>query len=604
MPQTLKSFYQRVDVARAIPTNSFLMNPFRKRPAAGYLPAVLLLSTILLLTLILASLGQRTIKREKTLLLDLKGRQAEFVIKSLASASRISVLMLDPSSRHLQRFVNDTADTENVQFIAVYNAQGRLIAKSRRFSQNLYGLTVAEIKARIGKENRAFYIEDYPDVGKIYVLAGRFYPFDSSWMHLRMLGIPSIPGVTEDQEETGDDTGAFYALVGMDMGDLDEAVRKGTRQTVLNGLLLLLLGTVGFYFLILVQGYYSAKRALADVRQYTLDVIEGMAEGLVNIDQAGILRNVNPEAEHMLGESNRELVGKHWNDAFDGEEWQPVKKCLSRGMPFYDLEIPPGGSQRQHLVVTMIPVRGQAGGMVLFLRDMGEVRSLQTEVRRSERLAALGRMVAGMAHEIRNPLNSIRGFSQHLKNRFTPESVEMRSVDTIIREVDRLNRVITELLDFSKPREPDLAEIDLNEIVKSTISLVEREAASQGIMCVDETNPEPVHIMGDGDSLKQLLLNLLLNAIQAMPEGGVLTAATAVSGDKAVLSISDTGMGISEKDQERIFEPFFTSRETGTGLGLSTVHRIAQDHNAEIRVKSSEGEGTKFTVRFSLAKTP
>ena len=473
------------------------MNPLRKRPPVGYLPAVLLLSTILLLTLILASLGQRSIKREKSLLLNLKGRQAEFVIKSLASASRISVLMLDPSSRHLQRFVNDTADTEHVQFIAVYNAQGRLVAKSRKFSSALQGLTVAEIKTRIGKGDRAFYLEDYPGMGKVYVLAGRFFPFDSSWMHLRMLGIPSIPGITENLEDVGNDTGAYYALVGMDMGDLDEAVEKGTRQIILNGLLLLLLGTVGFYFLILVQGYYSARRALADVRQYTLDVIEGMAEGLVNIDQAGILRNVNPEAEHMLGESSRGLEGKHWNKAFEGEEWHPVKECLSRGMPFYDLEIPPGGSHRRHLVVTMIPVRGRTGGMVLFLRDMGEVKNLQTEVRRSERLAALGRMVAGMAHEIRNPLNAIRGFSQHLKSRFAPESVEMRSVDTIIREVDRLNRVITELLDFSKPRDPELVEIDLNELVSSTVTLVEREAASQGITCVNEANSPPVHIMGE-----------------------------------------------------------------------------------------------------------
>jgi two-component system sensor histidine kinase HydH len=573
----------------------------RPKSAAEFFPAVLLLSTVLLLALILASLGQRNLEREKTLLLDLKGRHAEFIVRSLASASRISVLMLDPASRHLERFVNDAAQASEVVFIAVYDHMGRLVASSHRFDPDLHGLTVAQIEGRLGSEEGTFSLDNYPDLGKVYTLARRFFPFDRSWLHLRMLGIPSIPGITDNEDHPEDGAGTYYALVGMDTAALDEAVRKGTRQALLNGFMFLLIGTIGFYFLILVHGYYSARRALTDVKQFTVDVIDGMAEGLINIDNVGILRTVNPEAEAILRIGSKDLVGKHWREAFGDEAWEPAYRYLSSGTPFYDLEISPGDSNRPYLRITMIPVRGEAGGVVLFLRDLGEVKSLQAEVHRSERLAALGRMVAGMAHEIRNPLNSIRGFSQHLRSRFETDSVERRSVDTIVREVDRLNRVITELLDFSRPKDPDLSQIDLNEIVRSTTVLIEGEATSQGVICVEALSPGPVHLLGDGDSLKQLLLNLFLNAIQAMSDGGVLTVSTSLSGDRAELTVADTGTGIDEMDLDRIFEPFYTTREAGTGLGLSIVHRIVQDHGGEIRLSSSPGQGTTFVIRFPLA---
>jgi len=236
--------------------------------------------------------------------------------------------------------------------------------------------------------------------------------------------------------------------------------------------------------------------------------------------------------------------------------------------------------------------------MVLFLRDMGEVKGLQAEVRRSERLAALGRLVAGMAHEIRNPLNSIRGFSQYLKSRFASDTPEGNAVDVIVREVDRLNRVITELLDFSRPREPRTQELSLNEVVRSTIVLVEREAARQGITVMTELEQSGAFVMGNGDALKQLLLNLILNSFQAMADGGVLTIRTEIFGGRFCLSVSDTGPGIEEADQEKIFEPFYTTTDSGTGLGLAIVHRIVLDHGGDIRLESTPGKGTTFTVRF------
>jgi two-component system sensor histidine kinase HydH len=208
-----------------------------------------------------------------------------------------------------------------------------------------------------------------------------------------------------------------------------------------------------------------------------------------------------------------------------------------------------------------------------------------------------------MAHEIRNPLNSISGYSQHLKGKFGSNTTEGKALDVIVKEVERLNRVITQLLDFSRPREPEFEQLDLNHIVRQTLELIERETASQGVVVVKELDGKEIMVSGHADSLKQLLLNLLLNALQAMPDGGVLTVETGSSGGRIFLRVTDTGPGIPEEDQEAIFEPFYTTRASGTGLGLAIVHRIVLDHGAEIRVESSPGAGAALIVRFPEGKS-
>jgi two-component system sensor histidine kinase HydH len=565
---------------------------------ARYVPAFLLLSIILLLSLILASLSRQALEREKQLLLELKERQASTMVRSIASASRISAMMGE-RGQQLNRFVTDTAQTEDVIFIAVYDGLGQLLVASPGFEIEDQRLSVPEMRQRLEDLDYTSGLEQFEDLGTVFLFIGKYHPMDSAWVHLRMLEIPSIPGVMDESEPPAGDT-ANFVLIAMGTGDLDGAVAKGMRQALLNGFLILLLGTIGFYFLILVQGYYSTRRALADFRQYTLDVIEGMAEGFINVDPAGILRTINPEAEALLGVRAKDYLGKHWRELFSQDEWGQITELLESNTAFYDIEVSPGISDRSYLRASMIPVRALEGadGMVLFLRDMGEVKGLQAEVRRTERLAALGRLVAGMAHEIRNPLNSISGYSQHLKGKFGSDTSEGKALDVIVKEVDRLNRVITELLDFSRPQDPELEPLDLSETVRSTLALIAREAASQGVTIVEDLPDKRVMVMGHADTLKQLLLNLSLNALQAMPDGGVLNLQAGIHGKLPFLKVSDTGPGIPLEKQESIFEPFYTTRESGTGLGLAIVHRIVLDHEAEIRVESSPGSGAAFIVRF------
>ena len=565
---------------------------------AWYVPAVLLILTILLLTLILASLSRQALEREERLLLDPKEAQGRTMVRSIASASRISA-MVEGGGRQLDRFIADTALNENLVFVAVYDSRDETLIASPGFDPEEYGLVLSEVRRRLSDVEHTSSLETFGQTGQIFLHIGRFDPLDSPWVHLRMLEIPTIPGVIERPDSDGGDEYS-YVVIGMSTADLDEAVSNGKRQALLNGFLVLLLGTVGFYFLIMVQGYYSARKALVAFRLYTLDVIQGMAQGFINIDERGTLRTINPEAELILNIKAKDYIGKDWSELFPRESWDEMANLLENSNISYDMEIEPSRPGNPFLKVTLIPVRGHSGnrGKVLFLRDMGEVKSLQAQIRRTEGLAALGRLVAGMAHEIRNPLNSIRGFSQHLKKKFKPDSSEGKAVDVIVREVDRLNRVITDLLDFSRPREPKMNRLDLNDLVRSTEALVEKEAAGQGVTIVVEVQQSGVPVMGDEDSLKQLLLNLFLNSFQSMPDGGILTIRTGISDRRPYISINDTGTGIKESDQEKIFEPFFTTRTAGTGLGLAIVHRIVLDHGGDIQVESAPGRGTTFTIRF------
>ena len=542
-------------------------------------------------------MSRQALESEKRLLLDLKEAQARTMVRSIASAARISALT-GTGDRQLRRFVADTARSEDLAFVVVFDSEGDVLAASPGFVPEEHGLSLLQVEQRMARRDYFSALEPFGELGRTFLHAGKFNPLDSPWVHLRMLEIPTIPGIIEEPEDGGERYA--YVVIGMGTKDLDLAVRKGTRQALLNGFLVLLLGTAGFYLLILVQGYYSTRKALADFRQYTLDVIQGMAEGFINLDHQGVLRTINPEAESLLGIKARDYLGKKWDTLFHGGGFGDMAGALETRSALYDLELAPSSPGRPFLKINMIPVVGQGGdeGMVLFLRDMGEVKGLQAEVRRSERLAAIGRLMAGMAHEVRNPLNSIRGFSQYLKNRFKEGTAERKSVDVIVREVDRLNRVITELLDFSRPREPRMDKLDLNDVVASTIVLVEREASGKGIAVVTELDPSGASVRGDPDALKQLLINLILNGFQAMGDGGVLTVRTGASGKRPFLSVSDTGTGIEEGDQEKVFEPFYTTTETGTGLGLANVHRIVLDHRAEIRLESTPGQGTIFTVRF------
>ena len=236
------------------------------------------------------------------------------------------------------------------------------------------------------------------------------------------------------------------------------------------------------------------------------------------------------------------------------------------------------------------------------LKDQTDIL-FQTEeqLRRADRLSALGELSAGMAHEIRNPLGSIKGAVEILRADYRPEDPKYEFIQILLKETDRLNLIVQEFLGFARPKQPELQPADLNEAIESVLTLTALEAKKAGVIVEKRLDPSIGMRSLDMNLLRQAFLNLVLNAIQAMESGGVLTIVSTLRGDAIEITVADTGIGINEENRKKLFSPFFTTKKYGTGLGLAIAYRIIENHRGTIDVTSGPGKGTTFTVKIPVA---
>ncbi len=224
----------------------------------------------------------------------------------------------------------------------------------------------------------------------------------------------------------------------------------------------------------------------------------------------------------------------------------------------------------------------------------------EEQLRRADRLSALGELSAGMAHEIRNPLGSIKGAVEIIKDDYTPEKAKYEFIQILLKETDRLNHIVQEFLGFAKPKNPEFQFVDLNEAIESVLTLIGQEARKAGVKIEKKLDPSIGKRSLDAGLLKQAFLNLILNAIQAMPGGGSLTVESSVRNGTCEVKIADTGTGISEENRKKLFSPFFTTKKNGTGLGLAITYRIIENHHGKIDVATEPGRGTTFTMKIPV----
>jgi two-component system nitrogen regulation sensor histidine kinase GlnL len=259
---------------------------------------------------------------------------------------------------------------------------------------------------------------------------------------------------------------------------------------------------------------------------------------------------------------------------------------------------------------------GSVEAAVAVLRDLSRIRQLENEVRRGETLAAAGRMAVGVAHEIRNPLGAIRGAVQLLARELAAQPRLTEYTDVLLKEVDRVNRIIETLLDLGRPVQVRRVPLNLHQILERVILLAEETARPAGVSVLRRYDPSLPPILGDEDRLLQVFHNLVRNAIDAMKRGGRLTLATRASlnplygkmdlggGQRTMVEVAltDEGSGIPAAERARIFDPFFTTKDRGLGLGLAICHRILEEHRGAIHVESAEGQGTTVTCFLPIAK--
>ncbi|WP_051182921.1 ATP-binding protein [Desulfocurvibacter africanus] len=400
------------------------------------------------------------------------------------------------------------------------------------------------------------------------------------------------PGVAEEEP---------IIFVGLDPEPFEHARWQDLRITLIISAVLLLLGFAGVVSLYWAQSYRASRRLLQDTRALAAEVVSSLPAALLVLDPQGRISLANESAEELFGTRHCELVGRPVQEVLPAELGRLLDdtgathsaEAIEREL---DATIPGRGRVPVSASVSRIVTEdGHGVGTVLTLRDLSEIRQLQEELRRKEKLAAVGRLAAGVAHEIRNPLSSIKGFATYFGGLFEEGSENKESARIMIREVDRLNRVITELLEYTRPMEIKPAAVDVTDLVAHSLRLVREDARVSGVD-VRYTPNGPLPARLDPDRISQALLNLLLNAIQAMDTGGALDVGLARKGRHLTISVRDTGKGIAPEDVGRIFDPYFTTKPKGTGLGLAIVQKIVEAHGGEIAVESEPGQGSTFTM--------
>lgn len=351
----------------------------------------------------------------------------------------------------------------------------------------------------------------------------------------------------------------------------------------------------------------ETAKSLADLKVLHERIVESIRSGLITTDLDGNIYSFNRASEEITGLKSVEMIGKSIYSIFGN-----IQYSIAKSLPNADIEVfhqrfetdfitPEDHILRIGYSISPFFSRpGKQTGMILTFQDLTDIRTMEESVRRKDRLAAVGRVAAGLAHEIRNPLGAMRGAIQVLESKTTPDSAQANLMEIILRESDRLNKIITNFLTYARPRVSNFSEIDVRESIDDTFALLEHspDVKKHHILNTDMPD-EPVILFGDPTQLKQIFWNLARNAILAMPEGGTLNViVTELNKDRIRILFEDTGLGMSPQQVEQLFEPFSNSTTGGTGLGLSIVYQIVRDHTGTINVRSAENRGTTITIEI------
>jgi two-component system sensor histidine kinase HydH len=566
-----------------------------------YIPALSILAVVILMLILISISTYRNLEREEKAALTFLHREGLAILHTLEAGARAGMIMPEWEEDSIGNLILETGKDNNIAYVYLIDSHGTVVHHS---NPSFEGMPPAWRPQLDNEDQAQSRVRKLTDGAEVYDLAKHFSPHQSLLMnydHKDVMGHRQNMAFHQHSDN--------IIILGLKMTAFEEARSSDIHHAVIMAGILVALGSGALFFIFVIQNYYLVDRTLKETRDYTRQVVANMANGLLSIDPEGRIISYNRLALELLGLKETEVYEMNLKSVIDFKE-TGIDDTLSQSKPVLEREFLHQQKSGALIPITLsvtpiLDEKNTCTGAVIVLRDLREIKRLEEKVRHSEKLAAIGELAAGVAHEIRNPLSSIKGFARFLAHSLSDRPQEKEYAEIMVKEVDRINSVVNDLLTFARPLEPELATTDLFELIEHTVRLLETDARSRNIKIRSKINPDFNSLLLDANQITQALLNLMLNALQEVDDGGTIEVGADVddSGSRLHIWVEDDGPGIPNDKKKKIFDPFFTTRKKGTGLGLAIVNKIVENHRGELQVESplpGKTGGSRFTITLPV----
>lgn len=537
------------------------------------------------------------------------------LIKSFEAGTRTGMMGRLGEGSRLQTLLTETASQEDILYIALVDISGKVLAHS---DPEMIGkpFTSPHTRNELAAIEHTSWRPIYTD--------GQATSFEVYRKFLPVLGHPKpvhkgARRMNRDEDQPCDVVGCQpgwmeglpgdrilnpgerpVIFVGMDAGPYVEAMKKDFWAALITSAIILLLGMTGVVSLFWAQSNARSRKLLQDSRAFASEMVANLPEGIIVTDPARVITFINPIASDMLDLDADAARGNPTGTVLPASVHKLIE-AVSAEQKIVEKEFTLPGRDGNELTVSacatdIFTETGDFAGSMVIIRDLTQIRRLQDSLQKQEKLAAIGNLAAGVAHEVRNPLSSIKGYATYFSTLFDRDSEQKKAAEVMTAEVDRLNRVISELLEISSPSDIKPKPTDLPQLISASLRLVQQDAETENIHITTEIDGQMKPLPLDPDRITQVLLNLYINAIQAMQGGGELSVNAQDRDNSVAITVADTGSGMNPQTMDKIFDPYFTTKNTGAGLGLALVRKIVEAHGGTIEVASNQGKGAQFTI--------
>lgn len=564
-----------------------------------------------LLAVIIVFLVKNTYQRETDFKQGALRQQAEAVVRSISMGFRKSLREGTPTYSEggggflsfVQKGIEDATVQAGVSGVYIVSEDGEILSSAIVDTSSRVDFSLASGILKDGihalRESR-FYAREYRAGGErnryLVLTSFREGRLPRNSMHHNMKNRAAREELRERFEEK-----RLFLVLDLDLGEFNSSFDPTKKQIFILSFVLLLVISGSCLSFIALRSLSLSQRRLARLGMFQEQLLASLPIGLIAVSNVGKVKLVNRELENIDPDFTKDILGRD-EEEISRQFTIDLQHALRNKLRIYTID-----EQSKVLSFSKVLVvtdNGHADGYVLLIEDVTQQHDLREELERSSRMASLGKMAAGVAHELRNPLSSVKGLGVLLQSRFEADSSDHKMAGVLIAEVDRLNRSISELLDFAKPKDHLGDLFAIRNCIQKAIDLVAIDIDDMKA-CLDVALPdETVRVRGDQDKLNQVFLNLLLNSIQAIDQKGKITINYTVQKEKqVVLELQDDGAGIPEEIASTIYDPYFTTKAEGTGLGLAVSTKVVEDHGGSLRVENNKnGGGALARVYLPLAE--